>query len=299
VVVSVTRPFTAHLVALSALGVCGEGTIWLADVGDPFSLGAHAAPNNRLLYGAVNRRAEASLLRRADLISVTTRGTRRLFEARFPGLRGRIEVIPPLLAPVAGADTSTVHAGPRDLVYAGSFYPGLRSPRYLLDVFGRMIASGVREYRLHILGDLTGMESELAVPDPVVRDHIHLHGIVSAEVARGMVASAHALVNVGNTSTYQLPSKLVEYAATGAAIVNFAPHEHDTSRAFLAGYPAFLDLVQSRDAPGTAAARLAEFLRNPPRPTAEEVASFIAPYRAPAVAERYLTAIRRVAGGSS
>ena len=45
------------------------------------------------------------------------------------------------------------------------------------------------------------------------------------------------LVNIGNATKYQLPSKLVEYVSTGKPILNITSILDDSSDAFLSSYP--------------------------------------------------------------
>src|SRR5262249_55086558 len=96
-VISVSHPFTPHLV-----GLAGKrrrpARRWVVDVGDPFSLLAEIPLNNRALYGALTRRAEAAVLRAADAVAVTVERCRADYEAAFPESRGKFAVIPPLLS---------------------------------------------------------------------------------------------------------------------------------------------------------------------------------------------------------
>ena len=53
---------------------------------------------------------------------------------------------------------------------------------------------------------------------------------------------ASVLINIGNKSSYQLPSKVVEYVSSGKPILNISQVERDSSMAFLQSYPAVLNL---------------------------------------------------------
>ena len=56
------------------------------------------------------------------------------------------------------------------------------------------------------------------------------------------MAEADVLVNIGNRTSYQLPSKVVEYAAFGKPILNFLASPDDSSAVFLSKYPFLLNV---------------------------------------------------------
>ena len=48
---------------------------------------------------------------------------------------------------------------------------------------------------------------------------------------------ADVLINIGNTTTFQLPSKLIEYASMSKPILNISSVNGDSSTKFLSSYP--------------------------------------------------------------
>lgn len=63
------------------------------------------------------------------------------------------------------------------------------------------------------------------------------HGRVSQQEALDVIKKADVLLNIGNTTTNQCPSKLIDYIATGKPIVNIAKIEECTSVKCLEKYP--------------------------------------------------------------
>jgi glycosyltransferase involved in cell wall biosynthesis len=291
--ITVALPFTAHLVGLACRPAVRT---WLADSGDPFSLNAASPPNNAALYDARNRRSEAQVLAACDSFTVTTAATRERYLAAFPHARGKVQVIPPLAAP-APVETSASPYFPADgrlrLVYLGNLYRSLREPGPLFELL-----RGLRQrepdlaqrLELHFFGAAGDFAAELAAMT-AEWPGFHAHGPVDRPTVARVLASADGLVNIGNATEDQLPSKLAEYAATGKPILNLASREQDSSAAFLAAYPLARTVV-SRDGIFPLAP-LADFLRHQAgqRLPLPDIAGFLEPYTVHSVADAYLAAL--------
>ncbi len=103
----------------------------------------------------------------------------------------------------------------------------------------------VDRIELHFFGDTREVSASFKSYNSLIGHKIILHGVVSHDVARRAMQEADILVNIGNKSSYQLPSKVVEYASTGKPILNIAQIENDSSAAFLETYPNLLNLLDS------------------------------------------------------
>ncbi|MDB5405517.1 MAG: hypothetical protein JWL84_429 [Rhodospirillales bacterium] len=287
--ISVSHPFTAHLVG-RAVKSRNPQLRWLVDIGDPFSLLDEIALNNRLLYGKLNRGAEQSILTRSDAIAVTVERCRRDYLSEFQIAPAKITVIPPLLSLPVAAAAETLYsfaAGGRHLVFIGTLYRGLRDPGPLLALFAALRA-GRPDLQLHFFGAINDCEASFAGID----DAVHLHGVVKRETVAAAMQAADILVNIGNSTAHQLPSKLVEYAAAAKPILNLAASDADSASHFLATYPAALTLRLRGAAPDAAAIAAAlAFVTAPPAVDAAAVAGFLAPYRIERIAAGYETLI--------
>jgi hypothetical protein len=267
--VTVSHPFTPHLVGLGL-----RPRRWVADIGDPFSLLAETPLNNAALFAGLNRRAEGRVLARADAVAVTVVTAREAYAAAFPESAAKSSVVPPLLSLPEPASINPLEAGGAHLVFVGTLYRALRNPAPLLALFAEMRRRRP-DLTLHFFGELHDCR-DLFAPSP---EGVRLHGAVPREVAAAAMRHATALVNIGNATPHQVPSKLVEYVAAGRPIINLAGSPADTSAAFLAGHPA---THIARDA-----AEVLRFLDEAPPVPADWTERFLAPYRLDAVARAY------------
>jgi glycosyltransferase involved in cell wall biosynthesis len=291
-VVSVSHPFTGHLVGLAA-GAHARGARWFVDIGDPFHLMHEPSPNNRRLYRWLNRAVEARVVAGADALSVTTASTQQLYATHFALPAERIAVIPPLLSlPPAPPPTPRTGDEPLRLVFVGTLYRRLRSPRFLLACLAALqdaLREGPAQRRveLHFYGALNDCADELATCPPNLRDALVTHGMVGrAEVQQAMVDAA-VLVNIGNDSEAQLASKVIEYMAVGRPILNLVSLARDTSVAALADYPAALTLARDAGLPPATVAALRDFVLAPPAVPPAVAAAVRERYSAAKVAARY------------
>ncbi|MBL8384246.1 MAG: hypothetical protein JNM90_14290 [Burkholderiales bacterium] len=291
VIVSVAPAFTAVLVGEHVRRACPEAR-WLIDIGDPFSLLEESPPNNVRLFAGRNRRSEARWLAAADAVTVTNENVRRRYADAFIGTAAKLHVIPPVLslpAEVAAAPAFDAD-GRRALVYIGTLYRGLREPGFLLELFARAVSSGaLDDCDLHFVGDVSACADVLDRYRGVLGGRLKVHGLVDRERIAGVMAGAAALINIGNDSLTQLPSKLVEYAYAARPVINIARTADDTSVAFFTGYPLALNLVHSGLPPDDAqVANLVRFLRaGPSAIEAAALRAFIAPFAPDAVVGRY------------
>jgi len=291
-VVSVSPAFTAVAVGRSLAHPTRRGFRWLIDLGDPFSFAEEAPPNNFRLYRQLNIRFERGCFAAADSVSVTTAETRERYAALFPESAQKIAVIPPLVAlpetviAVGHSDSS----GCRQLAFLGRLYPTIRRPDFLLALFAALgEAPEGKRYELHFYGETRECGASFAPYQYMVGKTLFLHGLVQRERAASAMHSADVLVNIGNDTRYQLPSKIVEYAMTGRPILNLVPRPDDSSAKFLADHPAHLTLVARVGGPAPEDVnRLREFLeRNQEEISKAVLHKWLAPYTLPEISSRY------------
>ena len=290
-IISVSHPFTGHLIGL-ALKRRNPKVPWLVDIGDPFCLMDDPAPNNITLYRHLSQRADRAVLRAAEVISVTTAGTRAAYARFFPRSAVKIHVIPPMLSLPTGAIADTarrdVPAALR-LVYVGTLYRRLRSPAPLLSLFERLVAAlPDMPLELHFLGNVND-SAELFRPYAHWLDsRLFVQGLVSRARAQQMMQDAHVLVNLGNRSATQLPSKVIEYVAMGKPILNLVTIPDDSSVGILASYPAALTLHVDGTMSESEVHKVEKFIANPPVVTAEAIQEWLMPYTEQSVFKNYL-----------
>jgi glycosyltransferase involved in cell wall biosynthesis len=290
-VVSVSPAFTAVAVGRSLARHKPRGFHWLIDLGDPFSFAEEAPPNNLRLYRRLNVRFERSCFSAADSVSVTTSATRDRYAALFPESAQKMAVIPPLVAlPEAGGGVEGGRADRHRLAFLGRLYPAIRRPDFLLAMFSALAEGpGGERYELHFYGETWECQASFAAYGHMIGRNLFLHGPVPRDRAASAMRSADVLVNLGNDTRYQLPSKIVEYAMTGRPILNLAPRSDDSSARFLDDHPAHLTLTARAGGPTPEdMRRLREFLaRKPQEIPGATLRAWLAPYTLPEISARY------------
>jgi hypothetical protein len=287
--ISVSHPFTAHLVG-RAVKSRNPRLRWIVDIGDPFSLLDEIALNNRVLYGALNRRAEQSVLTRCDAVAVTVERCRRDYLAAFDIPPDKIAVIPPLLSLPADLTAQTAYPFAQrgcHLVFIGTLYRALRDPTPLLALFSALRARRP-DLQLHFFGAVNDCAPCFTSVAGEIGRSIHRHGTVERATVAAAMQAADLLVNIGNSTAHQLPSKLVEYAAAARPILNLAAGDADSASDFLAAYPAALTLRLRGTAPDAASIDAAlAFVAAPPPIDTAALGRFLAPYRIDRVVPAY------------
>ncbi len=242
VLITVSLPFTGHLLGLDSRskGTANKRIFWIADIGDPFSLQAKS-PNNRFLYQKKNRRLERQILETADAVTVTTIATLHKYREQFGEKAvAKMAIIPPLLSVIPASiaspghrPSSTIHRPPStvQIGYFGALYAPTRTPDAWLDLLRRTIAlrPDLRErLEIHFYGEIFPEFYDRLSAEP----NIQLHGLCSREAAWAAMQQMDILLNIGNATDFQLPSKAVEYLAAGKPVLNLSYVENDPFKAF-------------------------------------------------------------------
>ena len=71
---------------------------------------------------------------------------------------------------------------------------------------------------------------------------LNFYGQVSRKEALRVMNQSDFLINIGNSTTYQLPSKTIEYLASQKPIINFSSTAKDSSSELLKKFEGTLDL---------------------------------------------------------
>ncbi len=128
----------------------------------------------------------------------------------------------------------------KHFVYAGRFYVDMRNPEMMLRIWKDL----PDEYILDLYSN--GCQEILS---EYTSKHIISHGSITMEQLQKIYAKADILVNLGNASNTQTPSKVLEYIFLGKPIINLYTIEEDTSAAYLKKYPLSLSInIKQTDA---------------------------------------------------
>ena len=242
-VVSVSFPFTAHLVGL-ALKKKFPHLHWVADTGDPFSI-RDVPLYNAFFYGKMIARLEKNILQTADCVTVTTQALRRKYMRVFGREVGKnIEIAPPLLHPAADFLSAEIlpewaiqkRNGEIHLGYFGAFLPIIRTPDalfMLLDYLHSTRPDVYERLRIHIFGEILPEFLPAFQRYPAVV----LYGLRSRSHTRAAMLQMDGLIHIGNRTDYQLPSKSVDYLASGLPVLHFSYADDDPFMAFWGDLP--------------------------------------------------------------
>lgn len=226
-IISVSLPFSSHMVGWK-IKQRFPALHWTVDIGDPFSL--QAKPLNN--WSSRSLKWEKKVLETADASVVTTPATRELYAKKFGNLAvEKMLVAPPLLDPPwQKKSTTSVQDGVLMLGYFGAFYAGVRGPEPLFDLYDELVHQE-RRFELHWYGNVPPE----AWGKTKTRSLLKVHGFQSRETVREAMMQMDVLVNVGNKTLWQLPSKAVEYYASGKPVLHLAVLEGDAFERFFEG----------------------------------------------------------------
>lgn len=130
----------------------------------------------------------------------------------------------------------------KNLLYTGLFYQSIRSPDYLM----RLISEMPDSFVLHVCGKIQqnyiSKYKELAEAKKVL-----FHGNLSHQLLFNAIHDCDFLVNIGNSVSTMLPSKLISYISTGKPIINLVKKNDCPTLSYLSNYPDYLNIFESDD----------------------------------------------------
>lgn len=248
-VISVSLPFTANLIA-AALKKRFSGIKWLMDIEDPFAVAAALYINNTFFYNALNFKAEQKLLNQADVISVTVEATRDLYLEVFKSLAHKIHIIPPLYSLLIKNKKLELEKGKIHLGYFGAFYHPIRTPEaflYLLQQAFQVNLNLKEKIIIHFFGEVPAIIQPIFEKYNALSNNLIFYGLVEREMVAAAIPAMDFLVNIGNTTTYHLPSKAVDYLMSAKPIVNIYYNQTDPFKDFFTPYPIILNLLAQKE----------------------------------------------------
>ena len=287
--ISVSHPFSSHLVAYFVKKDLPH-LRWIIDLGDPFCFLNEAQPNNFKIYGSLNKKVEGKIMETCESISVTTDETKQEYARIFPKLREKITVIPPLvdeqslklvnISKQAKKDLSD----PIKLVYTGTLYSKIRNPSHFLEILEEVAKISKRKIEMNFFG----LTNDLDISSlPSFSFKLNFYGEVSKEKINQEILKANILVNLGNSTHYQLPSKLVDYSLSGKPILNISTIENDSSSSFLEDYSNYLNIYTKKELQKNDYEDICSFIENENVLSIKQVLDFLKDYRLEAISDSY------------
>ena len=223
VIVSVSLPFSSHIAAYFINKKVKKH--WIMDIGDPFSLKVDAPENNRFLYSGLNKRYEKKFYSLADNILFTHLDALSNHKKFFDIPSNKLIVA----NPISNFDKDLFNNAlsydyltrPIKISYFGIFTKGVRSPNSFLEL--------VKKNNEFVFSWYVNEDSEKTIKSCDINDdkHSFYSHVPREEAQQLMVNSAHCLLSIGNKNPNQIPSKVIEYLATGKPIIHFAEIDDD------------------------------------------------------------------------
>lgn len=297
VMITVSHPFSDHIVGY-ILRRTYQSLGWVADSGDPFAFSEGSPSNNLVLYKRLNYWIEQKVLDATDCFTVTTDETKLLYLQHYKRISSKLHVVPPLLNPLFDQiDTDNKNVFDNDaivMLYAGVFYRKMRSPEPLLKLISTVTCNSEilkSKLQLHVIGSPDIIIRKLE-RYPLLQPRVFIHGVVSHRKAINHMVNADLLVNIGNNTPYQLPSKVIEYMATGLPIVNLYSIPNDSSISALKHYPKHLNIdvhnVEMND-------QIVSFIEKHSKVNAsEKLSGTVDRYRLKNISKQYLTLLNEI-----
>ena len=261
IVISVSHPFSSHLVGYAVKKKYPK-IRWVMDAGDPFCFLSESQPNNFKIYNRLNKYIERKFFSQSNFISVTTKETKVVYSKLFPENKAKIKVIPPLINSEA---KNIVNIKPKKsqlnnkklrLVYIGTLYSGIRHPKKMLDMLDDVRTLLNIDFEIHFYGLVNDVDIS-----KLNNSYIYFHGSVSHKEALQLMMQADILINIGNSTKFQFPSKLVEYVSTGKPVLNVISNVDDSSLDFLSNYPISKTIYLSDENINTVVNEVADYIK--------------------------------------
>jgi hypothetical protein len=260
-IITVSHPFTSHLVGLK-IKKKYPNVFWIADSGDPFSFGSLSSSNNFNIYSSLNKIFENKVFLKANYLTVTTELTKDRYVDLFKNFSDKIKVIPPLYDK-ASANNSNDLISLNDnkiiLSFFGALYKNIRNPKPLLNLLNLIVANNKLlsdKIELHFYGEQNDC-IDIIEEYPLIKKNVFIHGLIKKEDAYYKMKSSDILINIGNKTTYQLPSKIIDYVSVKKPILNICSINNDSVKNYLRLFPFVFNYL-----PGEEIKPLINFIRS-------------------------------------
>lgn len=216
--ISIAAPHTIHWGVNRAVRKNKQLTkCWIADCGDPFMLCKIDTFRKPFYF----KYFEKSFCRKADVITIPVENGK---DGYYPEFRSKIRVVP------QGFDFSAIKTvevfRPNPIVtfvYAGTFIPGVRDPRPVLEF---LVHSG-KDFRFYIYTNQPGLVKDY---QPLLKDKLIVSGYIDREELIYRMSASDFLLNLENGTKIQTPSKLIDYSLSKRPVLSIYSQHIDEQK---------------------------------------------------------------------
>ncbi|MBP1571557.1 MAG: glycosyltransferase [Oscillospiraceae bacterium] len=128
-----------------------------------------------------------------------------------------------------------------NLLFCGIVHDEYRNPQFLLNSLKSVRDNGFDKFRVHFLGT---NESERLNQFMSQNNWVVHHGNVPLNNAFATMAAADVLINIGNTFSNQVPSKIFDYFAFGKPVLNIEKIKDCPAKEYFERYPLAFSLTE-------------------------------------------------------
>ena len=197
-----------------------KGGVFIADYGDPYSY------KQGQLAPRLHRWLEKRMLSKFNHILVPT----EIMVSTFEKLKNKsaIHVLPQALnlnAFETAKELSSAKDNVVNLYYAGNFYSDIRNPK---ELFRHLIDSKLN-FVFHVFTNTKDSDNMgiLRTYAKQLNTRLVVRHLLPREECIYEMSKGDFLVNVSNSTSNQLPSKLIDYKLTGRPIYSYSPGNFD------------------------------------------------------------------------
>lgn len=238
VMISISQPFTSHLIAQQLNKHCKNEMMWVLYEFDPYSYNFTFSKHKSIQ--AQLRKQELAVFASVDKIILTPELYEFYKNKDLGKYYYKMQQVPYMFVysnRALGIDKEEGILGIEKnclFAYAGGFYKDIRNPNFALHLFESL------DIKFKFLLFTSYREEEFQR----IIDHSFSIFTVMEEVDQNEVISwllkANFLVSIGNTVEIQVPAKIFEYMSLGKPIIHFSKIPNDPSNKYFNLYPAVL-----------------------------------------------------------
>lgn len=143
-------------------------------------------------------------------------------------------------------------------VFVGYLYSKIRDPRFFLDI----LSSSCKNIKFYIVGGFGGKKDEFNLNTDNLKDRVEIIPPVSLNEAFNIMNDADILINIGNSVSNQLPSKIFDYVSTGKPIVNIYKTPNCPTLEYMEKYPLALNIYEGDGISGEMVSKFESFCQD-------------------------------------
>ena len=237
ILITFAYPYTMHLVGYFIKKKFSK-IIWIADYGDPWTDCPASELNLPNWRKAFDRIVERTILKRADLITVTTINTKQLYLKNFTHQKDKINVVSMGYDHddfESGELLDTIDSRKITFVHTGRLYTEARNPNYFIEACYNLIKQNPaynERMSIFFIGEIDHTTEE-KINELELKNVIKYIPWVNMDESIRWMLSADYLLLFGNYGAVQIPGKLFQYIGSKRPILLFYETPEDPAISIL------------------------------------------------------------------